>query len=259
MNRGISLLELVIGITLAGVVGLMMFRFSDNVSKTQNNMIVTSETEQRLRQFIEAQKKHIGSSRNPFPGANVINSQFTNRNCSYLTLDPPTLANCGDTTKQFSKLIIERYKVASDPSTYFTEIVKTECLKKSTALLQSVTIPDADLASIRECSDCKNDEIPVIRITRSNTPDVITRYYGLTENLNTATSAGDDTTVASSFCVTHNALANPTDPNSFNQFNLRARVLVRLPKTVKMLELSSIISTPQPPAGGFRVLSSGSQ
>lgn len=258
MNRGVSLIELIVGVAVTGIVGLSASRFFSESSQNQKSTILRTQTEQRMRAFLENKKKQIVSSRNSYQGGGIyFNLPFTNRNCSFLTQQNPTLANCGSSALKFSGLTIDRFRVASDTATYFTETLRTDCLPMAQALPPGSKINPSDLALIRECTGCSDTQLPVVRMTLSNSPGVNLRYTGSQEDPKLASGSADDTTLASSFCISHNALTNPADPNSFTQFNLRIRTLISEKKSSRLLELSAVVPTPLPPSGGVRVISSG--
>jgi Tfp pilus assembly protein PilE len=252
-SKGVSLIELMIGSAITGVIALSVIQFSQSSTRNQLNSIQRSQAETQMRAFMEATKKHISLSRNPYSGntGSLLDAAFQNRNCSFLISGTPSLKNCGDPKLQFSKLMIDRFGQAENPSTYFTETISTECLPKPSYWRIDATTH----AKITECSICKNTELPVVRIRFSNQPQLTLRFSGGAESPTSANIAEDGIAVASNLCVTHSPMVT-SDPQSFQTLTLRLRTLVKQsPNEVKLLELSAAVPLPQPISGGVRVLS----
>lgn len=254
MRRGVSLIELLIGVVIAGAVGTGVARFLDNSKQAEKNAIVRTKAEAAMRAFIESHKKYLATARNPYLGGGVfLNLAFQNRNCSFLNINSPTFANCGDSNLTFNQLSINRFYNATDPATYFTQRVTTECV----AHPLGVNISESDLVAIRDCTPCAAGQVPVIRITNNQRPGVVMRFSGATEGGTNVNNPDDGVSLAAGLCVTHEPLFNPADPNNFRNLNLRIRTIVRQNRSVRLLELTSSAPLPTNSADGVRVLSSG--
>lgn len=253
-DRGVSLIELTIGIVISGTVGFAIMRFLDSSQRTRINSALKSQTEAGMRAFMESTKKHISLSRNPYAlsGGSMLNAPFQSRNCSFLVQGSFTMANCGDSNLSFRNLFIDRYIDAANPATYFTETLSTECVPAPAG----VTIDAVNRVAITQCTPCTAGQVPVLRSRYSNRVGRVLRFSGAEEDPTKSEQADDGVTLASALCVTHGPLVNPTDPQSFQMLTLRLRTLVRKnQKQVRLLELTSVIPVPRPQPAGIRVLS----
>ncbi len=244
MAKGVSLLELVAGIFITGGVTLAIVKFSSSALQANKNSNLRARTEQKMRLFLERQKKHIVSSL-PFEP-----SQLLNNNCSILGV-APTATDCGNSNKVFTTLILKRFNNPLKPAEFFTETITTMCVPAPT----NVNIDPNTLALMNSCTPCEPRMVPVVRTRFSNNSTVL-RFSGAQENSANSNIADDGSTLASALCITHGPLATG-DPNSFTLLNLRLRTLVLQNKEARLLEMVASIPTPRPQPGGVRVLSSG--
>lgn len=237
MAKGVSLLELVVGIVVTGGVGLLIAQFSSNAMQAQKNSNL-AQTEQKMRMFLEVQKKHISAS---LP---LNNDPFNN--CRILGVaGVPTPENCGLVTNRFQNLTLQRFRDPLNPQNgggYF-ETTTTQCV----APPPRVIIDPIVLLALRDCTPCTGVEVPVVTTTAN----------GAVLRLSGGQQTDAAPTVASALCITHNAPLNPIDPASFSLVNLRLRTLVLHNKETRLLEMSASVPTPRLQPGNIRVLSSG--
>ena len=240
MAKGFSLLELVVGIVVTGGVGLVIAQFSSNAMQAQKNSNLIAQTEQKMRMFLEVQKKHISASLPP-----AGNDPFNN--CRILGVaGNPTADNCGLVTNRFRNLTLQRFRDPLNPllpgGDYF-ETTTTQCV----APPPRVIIDPIALAALHDCTPCIGVEVPVVTTTANGT---VLRLSGGQQ-----TDAAP--TLASALCITHNAPLIANNPTSFSLVNLRLRTLVLHNKETRLLEMSASVPTPRLQPGNIRVLSSG--
>ncbi len=250
MAKGFSLLELLVGIVVTGGVGLLIAQFSSNAMQAQKNSNLIAQTEQKMRMFLEVQKKHISAS---LP---VINDPFNN--CRILVVGVnPTFNNCGNVILRFRNLTLQRFgdplnslNLAPQNPNFlapFFETTTTQCV----APPPRVIIDPIALAALQDCTPCAGVQVP----------EVTTTVFGAVLRLSGGQQTDAAPTLASALCITHNAPLNPIDPASFSLVNLRLRTLVlqnRLQNNVtRLLEMSVSVPTPRLQPGNIRVLSSG--
>ena len=240
MAKGVSLLELVVGIVVTGGVGLVIAQFSSNAMQAQKNSNLIAQTEQKMRMFLEVQKKHISASLPP-----AGNDPFNN--CRILGVaGNPTADNCGLVTNRFRNLTLQRFRDPLNPllpgGGYF-ETTTTQCV----APPPRVIIDPIALAALQDCTPCIGVEVPVVTTTANGT---VLRLSGGQQ-----TDAAP--TLASALCITHNAPLIANNPTSFSLVNLRLRTLVLHNKETRLLEMSASVPTPRLQPGTIRVLSSG--
>lgn len=240
MPKGFSLLELVVGIVVTGGVGLVIAQFSSNAMQAQKNSNLIAQTEQKMRMFLEVQKKHISASLPP-----AGNDPFNN--CRILGVaGNPTADNCGLVTNRFRNLTLQRFRDPLNPllpgGGYF-ETTTTQCV----APPPRVIIDPIALAALQDCTPCIGVEVPVVTTTANGT---VLRLSGGQQ-----TDAAP--TLASALCITHNAPLIANNPTSFSLVNLRLRTLVLHNKETRLLEMSASVPTPRLQPGNIRVLSSG--
>ena len=240
MAKGVSLLELVVGIVVTGGVGLVIAQFSSNAMQAQKNSNLIAQTEQKMRMFLEVQKKHISASLPP-----AGNDPFNN--CRILGVaGNPTADNCGLVTNRFRNLTLQRFRDPLNPllpgGGYF-ETTTTQCV----APPPRVIIDPIALAALQDCTPCIGVEVPVVTTTANGT---VLRLSGGQQ-----TDAAP--TLASALCITHNAPLIANNPTSFSLVNLRLRTLVLHNKETRLLEMSASVPTPRLQPGNIRVLSSG--
>ena len=175
MERGVSLIELALGVVVGGIIAISAARFISSSKQAQVNATLRAQTEQRMREFLETTKKQIAQSRNSYPGAStILNNPYQNRNCSFVVNGNPSLANCGDAALRFSILNMDRYLDANNIATYFTQNITTECVAPS----PGVPIQPFEVTAIQECSPCVGGQVPVIRSRFSNRPGLVLRFSG---------------------------------------------------------------------------------
>ena len=240
MAKGFSLLELVVGIVVTGGVGLVIAQFSSNAMQAQKNSNLIAQTEQKMRMFLEVQKKHISASLPP-----AGNDPFNN--CRILGVaGNPTADNCGLVTNRFRNLTLQRFRDPLNPllpgGGYF-ETTTTQCV----APPPRVIIDPIALAALQDCTPCIGVEVPVVTTTANGT---VLRLSGGQQ-----TDAAP--TLASALCITHNAPLIANNPTSFSLVNLRLRTLVLQNNVTRLLEMSASVPTPRLQPGNIRVLSSG--
>ena len=240
MAKGVSLLEQVVGIVVTGGVGLVIAQFSSNAMQAQKNSNLIAQTEQKMRMFLEVQKKHISASLPP-----AGNDPFNN--CRILGVaGNPTADNCGLVTNRFRNLTLQRFRDPLNPllpgGGYF-ETTTTQCV----APPPRVIIDPIALAALQDCTPCIGVEVPVVTTTANGT---VLRLSGGQQ-----TDAAP--TLASALCITHNAPLIANNPTSFSLVNLRLRTLVLHNKETRLLEMSASVPTPRLQPGNIRVLSSG--
>ena len=234
MAKGVSLLELVIGMVVTGGVTLAVINFSSSAMQGQKNSNLRSQTEQKMRIFLETQKKRIALSLPSNP----------NNNCSILDA-APTVPICGAEIN-FRTLKLNRFRDPLTSTGPFDETTTTVCLPAPIGLVID--------PAIRDCTPCLVGEVPVVRTTTDN--GVVLRFSGAQE-IGANNIADDGVTLASALCITHNPLSIPANPNSFTLLNLRLRTLVLQNKETRLLEMSASVPTPRLQPGNIRVLSSG--
>ncbi len=249
MAKGVSLLELVVGIVVTGGVGLVIAQFSSNAMQAQKNSNLIAQTEQKMRMFLEVQKKHISASLPP-----AGNDPFNN--CRILGVaGNPTADNCGLVTNRFRNLTLQRFRDPLNPllpgGGYF-ETTTTQCVAPpprviidpiALAALQDCT----PCAALQDCTPCTGVEVPVVRTTANGT------VLSLSGGQQTDASP----VLASALCITHNAPLIANNPTSFSLVNLRLRTLVLQNNVTRLLEMSASVPTPRLQPGNIRVLSSG--
>lgn len=251
--KGVTLIELMIGVVLSGVTLMGLSRFYSSAIQFQKNSSIISQADQQMRLFLQAQKKHITLARNPYPApGSILTQTYQNRNCSFLVAGIPTMINCGNPNLKFSTLIIERFRNAEDPATYFTERLRVECANPPA----DIVLDAPTRAAMTNCTPCGGLRLPVIRITRSDSLGSVYRMSGARESAGSAALSEEGVTVATSLCITHNGPTDPANPNSFNLFSLRLRALVRQGNLVKLRELTTTVPTPAQGPGGVHVFSS---
>ena len=239
MAKGFSLLELVVGIVVTGGVGLVIAQFSSNAMQAQKNSNLIAQTEQKMRMFLEVQKKHISASLPP-----AGNDPFNN--CRILGVaGNPTADNCGLVTNRFRNLTLQRFRdpLNPQPGNGYVETTTTQCV----APPPRVIIDPIALAALQDCTPCIGVEVPVVTTTANGT---VLRLSGGQQ-----TDAAP--TLASALCITHNAPLIANNPTSFSLVNLRLRTLVLHNKKTRLLEMSASVPTPRLQPGNIRVLSSG--
>ena len=247
MAKGFSLLELVVGIVVTGGVGLVIAQFSSNAMQAQKNSNLIAQTEQKMRMFLEVQKKHISASLPP-----AGNDPFNN--CRILGVaGNPTADNCGLVTNRFRNLTLQRFgdplnsrNLAPENPNFlapFFETTTTQCV----APPPRVIIDPLALAALQDCTPCIGVEVPVVTTTANGT---VLRLSGGQQ-----TDAAP--TLASALCITHNAPLIANNPTSFSLVNLRLRTLVLQNNVTRLLEMSASVPTPRLQPGNIRVLSSG--
>ena len=238
MPKGFSLLELVVGIVVTGGVGLVIAQFSSNAMQAQKNSNLIAQTEQKMRMFLEVQKKHISAS---LP----LNNDPLN-NCRILGVaGVPSLENCGLATNTFRNLTLQRFRdpLNPQPAGVYVETTTTQCV----APPPRVIIDPIALAALQDCTPCIGVQVP----------EVTTTANGAVLRLSGGQQTDAAPTLASALCITHNARLNPNDPASFNLVNLRLRTLVLQNNVTRLLEMSASVPTPRLQPGNIRVLSSG--
>ena len=231
MAKGVSLLELVVGIVVTGGVGLVIAQFSSNAMQAQKNSNLIAQTEQKMRIFLETQKKRIALSLPSNP----------NNNCSILDA-APTVPICGAEIN-FRTLKLNRFRDPLTSTGPFDETTTTQCV----APPPRVIIDPIALAALQDCTPCTGVEVPVVTTTAN----------GIVLRLSGGQQTDAAPTLASALCITHNPLSIPANPNSFTLLNLRLRTLVLQNKETRLLEMSASVPTPRLQPGGVRVLSSG--
>ncbi len=249
MPKGFSLLELVVGIVVTGGVGLVIAQFSSNAMQAQKNSNLIAQTEQKMRMFLEVQKKHISASLPP-----AGNDPFNN--CRILGVaGNPTADNCGLVTNRFRNLTLQRFRDPLNPllpgGGYF-ETTTTQCV----APPPRVIIDPIALAALQDCTPCAalQDCTPCIGV---EVPVVTTTANGTVLRLSGGQQTDAAPTLASALCITHNAPLIANNPTSFSLVNLRLRTLVLHNKETRLLEMSASVPTPRLQPGNIRVLSSG--
>ena len=263
MAKGFSLLELVVGIVVTGGVGLVIAQFSSNAMQAQKNSNLIAQTEQKMRMFLEVQKKHISASLPP-----AGNDPFNN--CRILGVaGNPTADNCGLVTNRFRNLTLQRFgdplnsrNLAPENPNFlapFFETTTTQCVAPPPRVpIDAAALATAldDLQNWDGCSPpspcpcyppCTNGQVPVVTTTANGT---VLRLSGGQQ-----TDAAP--TLASALCITHNAPLIANNPTSFSLVNLRLRTLVLHNKETRLLEMSASVPTPRLQPGNIRVLSSG--
>ncbi|MCX6101750.1 MAG: hypothetical protein NT000_00610 [Proteobacteria bacterium] len=267
MPKGFSLLELVVGIVVTGGVGLVIAQFSSNAMQAQKNSNLIAQTEQKMRMFLEVQKKHISAS---LPVTPPVTPPPDPNNCRILGVeDVPSLPNCGDETLKFAKLKLQRFRDplnsrnlnSQDPNLLdpFFETTTTQCVDPPPRVpidAAALATALADLQNWGGCSPpspcpcsppCTNGQVPVVRTTANGT------VLSLSGGQQTDASP----VLASALCITHNAPLIANNPASFNLVNLRLRTLVLQNNVTRLLEMSASVPTPRLQPGNIRVLSSG--
>lgn len=238
MAKGVSLLELVVGIVVTGGVGLVIAQFSSNAMQAQKNSNLRAQTEQKMRMFLEVQKKHISAS---LP---LGNDPFNN--CRILGVaGNPTADNCGLVTNRFQNLTLQRFRDPLNPQNgggYF-ETTTTQCVDPPPRVIIDTIV----LASLQDCTPCEKKQVPVVTTTAN----------GAVLRLSGGQQTDAAPTLASALCITHNAPLDPNNPASFNLVNLRLRTLVLQNNVTRILEMSASVPTPRLQPGNIRVLSSG--
>ena len=241
MAKGVSLLELVVGMVVTGGVTLAIVNFSSNAMQAQKNSNLRSQTEQKMRLFLETQKEKIALS--------LPNAPDPNNNCKILDDSSPPFTKCKNKST-FNTLKLSSFKDPLTSTGPFFDTTQTECIAAPVGVANS-----SALKTIRECTPCTDKQIPVVRTRRNTIPGLVLRFSGDQEKDNSI--ADDGSTLASALCITHNALVNPLNPSSFTLLNLRLRTLVLQTNEPRLLEISASIPTPRLQPGGVRVLSSG--
>ncbi len=243
MAKGVSLLELVVGIVVTGGVGLVIAQFSSNAMQAQKNSNLIAQTEQKMRMFLEVQKKHISAS---LP---LNNDPFNN--CRILGVaGVPTPENCGLVANGwFWNLTLQRFRdpLNPQPAGVYVETTTTQCVAPPPRVIIEPIAREAINNCIPDSPLCVAPQVP----------EVTTTANGAVLRLSGGQQTDAAPTLASALCITHNAPLNPANPASFSLVNLRLRTLVLHNKETRLLEMSASVPTPRLQPGNIRVLSSG--